>query len=110
MHANNRCCPWCMHCVQVRQLVLDPAIQQEFGRLRRELEEQRSTISQLKEQNDSLTFTAVRLERGLRLAPGVVCVCVVYYVHVALRCVFRGGTSNSTMRQLLQPARRSKQG
>eukprot|EP00882_Tetradesmus_deserticola_P033957 GHRQ01038839.1.p1 GENE.GHRQ01038839.1~~GHRQ01038839.1.p1 ORF type:complete len:237 (+),score=119.73 GHRQ01038839.1:895-1605(+) len=44
--------------MQVRQLVLDPAIQQEFGRLRRELEEQRSTISQLKEQNDSLTFTA----------------------------------------------------
>lgn len=44
--------------MQVRQLVLDPAIQQEFGRLRRELEEQRGTISQLKEQNDSLTFTA----------------------------------------------------
>jgi predicted RNase H-like nuclease (RuvC/YqgF family) len=46
--------------LQVRQLVLDPAVQQEFVRLRRELEEQRSTISQLKEQNDSLNFTAVR--------------------------------------------------
>lgn len=45
--------------LQVRQLVLDPAIQQEFGRLRRQLEEQRSALAQLKEQNDSLTFTAV---------------------------------------------------
>ncbi|WIA30870.1 hypothetical protein OEZ86_000925 [Tetradesmus obliquus] len=44
--------------MQVRQLVLDPAIQQEFGRLRRQLEEQRSALAQLKEQNDSLTFTA----------------------------------------------------
>jgi hypothetical protein len=54
---NSAFCAWLL---QVRQLVLDPAIQQEFGRLRRELEEQRGTISQLKEQNDSLTFTAVR--------------------------------------------------
>jgi hypothetical protein len=46
--------------MQVRQLVLDPAVQQEFVRLRRELEEARSTITQLKEQNDSLNFTAVR--------------------------------------------------
>jgi hypothetical protein len=52
---------WFVWYMQVRQLVLDPAIQQEFGRLRRELEEQRSTITQLKEQNDSLNFTAVRL-------------------------------------------------
>ena len=42
----------------MRQLILDPAIQQEFLKLRRELEEHKSTIQQLKEQNDSLTFTA----------------------------------------------------
>jgi hypothetical protein len=56
--------------MQVRQLVLDPAIQQEFARLRRELEEQRSTIAQLKEQNDSLTFTAVSLLRCCVGKPG----------------------------------------
>lgn len=43
----------------MRQLLLDPAIQQEFAQLRRELEDQRAVITQLKEQNDSLTFTAV---------------------------------------------------
>lgn len=45
--------------LQVRQLVLDPAVQHEFERLRRELEEHKTMIQQLKEQNDSLTFTAV---------------------------------------------------
>eukprot|EP00775_Hariotina_reticulata_P012813 gene12813-12941_t len=44
--------------VQVRHLVLDPAIQQEFLRLRRELEEHKMQIQQLQEHNESLTFTA----------------------------------------------------
>eukprot|EP00879_Flechtneria_rotunda_P033185 GHRR01036730.1.p1 GENE.GHRR01036730.1~~GHRR01036730.1.p1 ORF type:complete len:292 (+),score=108.66 GHRR01036730.1:506-1381(+) len=44
--------------VQVRQLVLDPAIQHEFSRLRQELENHKATIAELREQVDSLTFTA----------------------------------------------------
>jgi hypothetical protein len=38
---------------------LDPAIQQEFVRLRRELDDHKMQIQQLQEHNESLTFTAV---------------------------------------------------
>lgn len=62
-------------CVQVRQLLLDPAVQQEFMKLRRELEDHKSIIQQLKEQNDSLTFTAVR-DAGHR---GLLCLILSQY-------------------------------
>lgn len=66
LHVSTRCKhgPCCAVCKQVRQLLLDPAVQQEFVKLRRELEDHKSIIQQLKEQNDSLTFTAVRGNKG----------------------------------------------
>ena len=51
--------------LQVRQLVLDPAVSKEFQRQQRELEERSRQVMQLKEDLDGVQFTQVRA--GLHL-------------------------------------------
>jgi hypothetical protein len=46
--------------LQVRQLVLDPAVSKEFQRQQRELEERSRQVMQLKEDLDGVQFTQVR--------------------------------------------------